>query len=67
MKRRDFLLEAGAAAIGLPRSVASQHGSRRLGVLMGYRESDKEAQARLAAFFQIFEEPRLEEWAKPPC
>lgn len=56
MKRRDFFLGAGAAAIGLPRSVAGQHGLRRLGVLMGYRESDKEAQARLAAFFQVFEE-----------
>ena len=58
MKRRDFFVGIGAAALGLARPVAAQQPGalRRLGVFMGYRESDKEAQARLTAFFQVFEE-----------
>ena len=54
MKRRDLIVGIGAAALGLARPVAAQQPGalRRLGVLMGYRESDKEAQARLTAFFQ---------------
>ena len=58
MKRRDLIVGIGAAALGLARPVAAQQPGalRRLGVLMGYRESDKEAQARLTACFQVFEE-----------
>src|SRR5215207_899429 len=58
MKRRDLIVGIGAAALRLARPVAAQQPGalRRLGVLMGYRESDTEAQARLTAFFQAFEE-----------
>jgi hypothetical protein len=55
--RRTFLwLALGAAAY--PLTVVSQEASRtkRLGVLMGYRENDREARARLVAFFHSLEE-----------
>jgi putative ABC transport system substrate-binding protein len=50
MRRRQFLyLTAGAAVV--PRAVlAQQQSPRRIGVLVGYLDTDQEVQSRLAAF-----------------
>src|SRR5215204_4502123 len=52
----EFTRRAGRSH--LPAEWNSQEATRwkRLGVLMGYRENDREARARLSAFFQSFEE-----------
>ena len=48
MRRRDFITLVGSVTLAMP-SVA-QERVRRIGVLIGYAESDPEGQASFAAF-----------------
>ena len=51
MRRRDFIKVIGGAAAAWPRAAFSQQGERRrIGVFVGYAESDPEAQSFLKAF-----------------
>ena len=63
MKRREFITLIGGAAVAWPLAARAQQtdGMRRIGVLMGYAESDPAAQAQVAALRQELQKLGWEE------
>src|SRR6516164_10324202 len=58
MRRRDLIAGIVGSAAGLPLAVRAQQPQlmRRIGVLMGWNETDREAQSNLAAFVQALQQ-----------
>src|SRR6516165_12275047 len=57
MRRREFITILGGAAAAWPVAVRAQQAERmrRIGVLMGYAESDSDARAWYAAFREVLQ------------
>ena len=62
IERRKFLATLGGAAAGWPLAARAQQPDRmrRIGVLMGYAESDLDVQAHIAAFREGTPEARVD-------
>ena len=50
MRRREFITLLGGTAATWPFAVRAQQNNHRIGVIIGYAESDPETRARLEAF-----------------
>jgi len=50
MRRREFILLLGGVAMSSLSARAQPHGVRRIGVLIGYAETDSEVRIHIAAF-----------------